>query len=72
MEKVFKKVGLDRPYYFSNIYFIRLDDDSKEIVHQLIKRVHEQGTTIIRVTHDQSEIQTAGHIMQIKQGRIIK
>lgn len=49
-----------------------LDDDSKEIVHQLIKRVHEQGATIIRVTHDQSEIQTAGHIMQIKQGRIIK
>lgn len=49
-----------------------LDDDSKEIVHQLIKRVYEQGTTIIRVTHDQSEIQTAGHIMQIKQGRIIK
>ncbi|WP_281681331.1 ABC transporter ATP-binding protein [Lactobacillus gallinarum] len=49
-----------------------LDDDSKEIVHQLIKRVHEQGATIILVTHDQSEIQTAGHIMQIKQGRIIK
>lgn len=49
-----------------------LDDDSKKIVHQLIKRVHEQGTTIILVTHDQSEIQTAGHIMQIKQGRIIK
>ena len=47
-----------------------LDENSKAIVHQLIKAVHEQGITIIQVTHDQSEIKTANNIVQIKKGGV--
>lgn len=43
-----------------------LDEDNKAIVHQLIERVHQQGVTIIQVTHDQDEITTAQNIIRIK------
>lgn len=45
-----------------------LDEDSKVIVHQLIKAIHDQGITIIQVTHDQDEIKAANNIVQIKKG----
>ena len=43
-----------------------LDGKSKEIVHRLIESVHRQGTTIVQVTHDQSEIQVAKNVLEIK------
>jgi putative ABC transport system ATP-binding protein len=49
-----------------------LDEDNKEIVHQLIERVHQQGVTIIQVTHDQSEIDYSSNIIRIKKGGILE
>lgn len=49
-----------------------LDEDNKAIVHQLIERVHQQGVTIIQVTHDQDEITTAQNIIRIKKGGILE
>lgn len=41
-------------------------------MHQLIERVHQQGVTIIQVTHDQDEITTAQNIIRIKKGGILE
>lgn len=49
-----------------------LDQASKEIVHHLIEQVHRKGVTIVQVTHDQSEIELAQHIIQIEKGGILK
>lgn len=49
-----------------------LDEDNKAIVHQLIERVHQQGVTIIQVTHDQDEITAAKNIIRIKKGGILE
>ena len=32
----------------------------------MIESVHRQGTTIVQVTHDQSEIQVAKNVLEIK------
>lgn len=49
-----------------------LDQASKEIVHHLIDQVHRKGVTIVQVTHDQGEIESAQHIIQIEKGGILK
>lgn len=49
-----------------------LDEQSKSIVHQLIKATYEQGVTIIQVTHDQSEINSATNVIQIQKDGIKK
>ena len=49
-----------------------LDEDNKANVHQLIERVHQQGVTIIQVTHDQDEITAAQNIIRIKKGGILE
>lgn len=49
-----------------------LDQASKEIVHHLIEQVHRKGVTIVQVTHDQSEIELAQHIIRIEKGGILK
>ena len=49
-----------------------LDENSKVIVHQLIKAVREEGITIIQVTHDQDEIKAANNIVEIKKGGVQK
>lgn len=49
-----------------------LDQASKEIVHHLIEQVHRKDVTIIQVTHDQSEIESAQHIVRIEKGGILK
>ncbi|MDK8085646.1 ATP-binding cassette domain-containing protein [Lactobacillus paragasseri] len=49
-----------------------LDGDNKAIIHQLIERVHQQGVTVIQVTHDQSEIDKAQNIIKIKKGGILE
>lgn len=43
-----------------------LDEKSKEIVHHLFKDVRKQQVTILQVTHDQSEIETANKIFKVK------
>ena len=49
-----------------------LDKESKQIVHDLIQRVHKNDTTIIQVTHDNDEIQQAEKIIEIVEGKISK
>lgn len=49
-----------------------LDEDSKALVHQLIKRIVAEDVTIIQVTHDQEEIEAAGKVIQVEKGGIIK
>lgn len=49
-----------------------LDQASKEIVHHLIEQVHRKGVTIVQVTHDQGEIESAQHIIRIEKGGIFK
>lgn len=49
-----------------------LDNQSKDIVHNLIKDVSEKSVTIIQVTHDQSEIDEASNILRVKKGGIIE
>lgn len=48
-----------------------LDDQSKEIVHHLINDCHDKGTTILQVTHDQTELAAAGKLLKMtKEGRL--
>ena len=47
-----------------------LDAETKAIVNQLLTDYHISGKTIIEVTHDQSEIDGAKHILRMKDGRM--
>ena len=47
-----------------------LDAETKAIVNQLLTDYHISGKTLIEVTHDQSEIDGAKHILRIKDGRM--
>ncbi|MFD1417409.1 ABC transporter ATP-binding protein [Companilactobacillus keshanensis] len=49
-----------------------LDTENKEIVHQMLERFNkEDKMTILRVTHDESEIERAAKKITIKDGEII-
>lgn len=48
-----------------------LDTDSKEIVQQLLKHSAEAGTTLIQVTHDESEIAQAHRLITIDKGGLL-
>jgi putative ABC transport system ATP-binding protein len=49
-----------------------LDEESKEIVHQLIARVHQEGTTIVQVTHDQEELAASKQLLHMEKGGVLK
>lgn len=49
-----------------------LDDKSKSVVHHFINHVHEKNTTIIQVTHDESELAAAKQIITIEKGGVLK
>lgn len=48
-----------------------LDTESKEIVQQLLKNSAEAGTTLIQVTHDESEIAQAHRLITIDKGGLL-
>ncbi|MGX6978255.1 ABC transporter ATP-binding protein [Vagococcus elongatus] len=48
-----------------------LDEKSKEIVLELIRLIHTKGVTVLKVTHDEIEIQEAEHIITIVKGEIL-
>lgn len=48
---------------------VGLDEESKKIVQQLIQELSKKQVTILQVTHDQSEIQAAKKIIEIKGGQ---
>lgn len=45
-----------------------LDADSKQAVHQLLVKAHEEGTTLIQVTHEVDEIASAQHKLVLDNG----
>lgn len=45
-----------------------LDENSKNIVHEFINNIYQQGTTIIQVTHDNEELNSAHHTIIISKG----
>jgi cell division transport system ATP-binding protein len=48
-----------------------LDDDSANIIMELLKGVHIRGTTVIVATHDNNLIRkTGGRVLLLKQGRL--
>lgn len=49
-----------------------LDENSKAIVHKLIRNYHQEGTTILEVTHDATELDLANHLITIKEGKRVK
>ena len=49
-----------------------LDENSKAIVHKLIRDYHQEGTTILEVTHDAGELELANHLITIKEGKRVK
>ncbi|MFC6316223.1 ATP-binding cassette domain-containing protein [Lapidilactobacillus achengensis] len=51
---------------------VGLDTRSKTIVQALIKNVQEQTTTVIQVTHDETEIAAATHLIEMRQGALQK
>ncbi len=48
-----------------------LDADNKEIVHNILDKFNQDGLTILRVTHDDSEIKHATDKVTIKNGEVI-
>lgn len=48
-----------------------LDVENKAIVHDMLKQFNQRGLTILRVTHDESEISAATDLITIKNGEIV-
>jgi len=48
-----------------------LDNESSRTIMQLFKEVHEQGQTIIMVTHEEMYSRLAERIIQLDDGKII-
>lgn len=47
-----------------------LDTENKAIVHQMLNKFNERGLTILRVTHDETEIDDATDRITIKNGEV--
>ena len=48
-----------------------LDTENKRIVHKMLEEFNKRGVTILRVTHDESEIEDSVDKISIKNGEII-
>ena len=48
-----------------------LDSESSEEIMDLISRLHEQGNTIVVVTHDEEVARRADRIVRMRDGRIV-
>ena len=48
-----------------------LDDESAEVILDLLRGVHIRGATVIIATHDKALMRkTGGHVLQLRQGRL--
>ena len=48
-----------------------LDDESAEVILDLLRGVHIRGATVIIATHDKALMRkTGGHVLQLQQGRL--
>ena len=49
-----------------------LDDANEEIVVELFRKLHEEGTTLIVVTHDPEVAEVAERMVVLRNGKISK
>ncbi len=48
-----------------------LDDESAEVILNLLRSVHIRGATVIIATHDKALMRkTGGHVLTLQQGRL--
>jgi cell division transport system ATP-binding protein len=48
-----------------------LDDESAEVILELLRGVHIRGATVIVATHDEALMRkTGGHVLHLQQGRL--
>lgn len=47
-----------------------LDEQTKAVIHRLIKDIQQKGCTILQVTHDEAEIQAAEKLLIIQGGKL--
>ena len=59
------RTGLEDSLYYSPGVFAK---DSA----QLIARVHQEGTTIVQVTHDQEELAASKQLLHMEKGGVLK
>ncbi|WP_195701324.1 ABC transporter ATP-binding protein [Companilactobacillus futsaii] len=48
-----------------------LDAENKEIVHKMLNQFNQRGLTILRVTHDETEIEVAADKISIRKGELV-
>lgn len=48
-----------------------LDAENKEIVHKMLNQFNQRGLTILRVTHDETEIEAAADKITIRKGELV-
>ena len=48
-----------------------LDAENKNIVHKMLNDFNQQGLTILRVTHDETEIDDSADTVTIKGGELV-
>lgn len=48
-----------------------LDAENKEIVHKMLNQFNQRGLTILRVTHDETEIESAADKITIRKGELV-
>lgn len=48
-----------------------LDAENKEIVHKMLNQFNQRGLTILRVTHDETEIDAATDKITIRKGELV-
>ncbi|KRK98422.1 ABC-type uncharacterized transport system, ATPase component [Companilactobacillus futsaii JCM 17355] len=48
-----------------------LDAENKEIVHKMLNQFNQRGLTILRVTHDETEIEVADDKISIRKGELV-
>ena len=50
---------------------VGLDSENKQIVHELLGKIHESGVTLIQITHDVEELANATHMVTIQEGGVL-
>lgn len=51
---------------------VGLDEDSKKIVQQLVRSVHQAGVTIIQVSHDEADVTKASRQISLVKGQVVE
>ena len=50
---------------------VGLDSKNKQIIHDLLEKIHQRGVTLIQISHDIEEITNAMRVVTIQEGVIL-